>query len=333
MLVAVYSSKPYDEEHLLAANTRHGHELRFFRTHLDEQTATLAEGARAVCVFVNDQLTQPVLRRLRELGVRLIALRCAGFNNVDVAAAASLGLTVARVPAYSPDAVAEHAVGLILSLNRKLHRAYARVREGNFSLDGLCGFDVRGKVVGIVGTGTIGVCFARIMAGFGCRLLAFDPKPNPDCIALGAEYVSLSELLAHSDIISLHCPLLPATRHIIDERALAAMKPGAMLINTGRGGLVDTAALIRALKSRHLGCLGLDVYEEEESLFFDDHSSDIIDDDVFARLLTFPNVLITAHQGFLTNEALDNISRTTLSNITNFEQGTEPVFRVASAEG
>jgi D-lactate dehydrogenase len=291
-------------------------------------TAPLAEGFPAVCAFVNDQLDAEVLNALHDGGTRLIALRSAGFNHVDLARAASLGMRVARVPAYSPYAVAEHAVALILTLNRKLHRAYARVREGNFSLDGLLGFEVHGSTVGIIGTGKIGVAFARIMSGFGCRLLAHDPYPNAECEKLGVEYVELPTLFGASDIIALHAPLMPATVHLIDEAALGQMKDGVMLVNTSRGALVDTRAVIDALKSGRLGGLGLDVYEEEEELFFEDFSDQVITDDVFARLLTFPNVVITGHQGFFTTSALQNIADTTVANITAFETGEGEIHEV-----
>ncbi|HEX2190790.1 MAG TPA: 2-hydroxyacid dehydrogenase, partial [Longimicrobiaceae bacterium] len=319
--VAVFSSKPYDQQSLAAANLGHGHELAFLEPRLTPETAPLAHGFPAVCAFVNDQLSAPVLRALAAGGTRLVALRSAGFNHVDVPAAAELGLTVARVPAYSPHAVAEHAVGLILALDRKIHRAYNRVREGNFSLDGLLGFDLHGRTVGTVGTGKIGEGFARIMAGFGCRLLAHDPFPRPEVEALGVRYVPLDELFAESDVVALHCPLTPETHHVVDAGALARMKDGVMLVNTGRGALVDTRAVIAALKSGKIGSLGLDVYEEEAGLFFEDHSQHVIADDVFARLLTFPNVLVTAHQGFFTVEALRGIAETTLANVAAFERG------------
>jgi D-lactate dehydrogenase len=270
---------------------------------------------------VNDALDRTVLETLAAHGTRLVALRSAGFNNVDLAAARDLGITVARVPAYSPHAVAEHAVGLILALDRKIHRAYARVREGNFSLSGLVGFDLFGRTVGVVGTGKIGLAFARIMAGFGCRLLATDPARSTEAEGLGVRYVELDELLAGSDVVSLHCPLTPETRHLLDARRIRLMRRGAMLINTGRGALVETRAVIDGLKSGHIGHLGLDVYEEEEALFFEDRSQVVIQDDVFMRLLTFPNVIVTAHQGFFTREALHNIAETTLANVTAFERG------------
>jgi D-lactate dehydrogenase len=284
-----------------------------------------------VCAFVNDRLDREVLGLLAAGGTRLVALRSAGFNHVDLAAAAELGLTVARVPAYSPHAVAEHAAGLILTLNRKFHRAYARVREANFSLNGLAGFDLCGRTVGIVGTGRIGAVLARIMHGFGCRLLAHDLAPNPECEALGARYVALDDLFREADIVSLHCPLTPATRHLVNGARLALMKHGAMLINTGRGALIDTPAVIAALKSGRLGHLGLDVYEEEEELFFEDRSMTVVQDDVFMRLLTFPNVVVTAHQGFFTEDALTAIARVTLANVTAFETGKGELHRVERA--
>jgi D-lactate dehydrogenase len=324
MRVAVFSAKPYDVTFLSAAGQARGHELQFFEARLRLDTAPLAAGFPAVCAFVNDSVDAEVLARLAAGGTRLVALRSAGFNNVDLGAAARLGVTVTRVPAYSPHAVAEHTVALILALNRKVHRAWARVREGNFSLDGLLGFDLVGRTAGIVGTGKIGATVTRILAGFGCRLLAFDPVPDPGCVALGAAYVPLETLLAASDIVTLHCPLTPETRHLVDAAALARMKPGAMLINTGRGALVDTPAVIDALKSGHLGYLGLDVYEEEAPLFFEDRSWRVLQDDVFARLLTFPNVVVTGHQGFFTAEALTAIAETTLQSVSEFAEGRVP---------
>lgn len=320
MNIAVFSTKPYDRMFLEAANAAHGHELIYFEPRLTRETSALAAGFPAVCVFVNDQLDATVLAALARQETRLIALRCAGFNNVDLAAAREVGLTVVRVPAYSPHAVAEHTLGLVLALNRKIHRAYARVREGNFALDGLLGFDLYGQTVGIVGTGQIGAVVARIMGGFGCRILAHDPFPNPECEALGARYVALPELFADSDMITLHCPLTPQTRHLIDAQALQQMKPGVMLINTSRGALIDTPSVTEALKSGKIGYLGLDVYEEEADLFFEDLSNIVLQDDVFARLLTFPNVIITGHQAFFTRNALERIAETTLANITTFEQ-------------
>jgi D-lactate dehydrogenase len=321
MKVAVFGTKAYDRRFLEAANANYGHELVFFEPHLTCDTAVLASDFPAVSVFVNDQLDEKTLKALAEQGPRLIALRSAGFNHVDLTAATELGITVVRVPAYSPYAVAEHTIGLILTLNRKIHRAYNRVREGNFSLDGLLGFDLHDRTVGIVGTGKIGVIVAQILKGFGCQLLAYDLHPNPECEAVGAKYVELSELFATADIVTLHCPLTRETHHLIDAQALEQMKQGVMLINTSRGALIDTEAVIGALKSKKIGYLGLDVYEQESDLFFEDLSDAVIQDDVFQRLLTFPNVLITGHQAFFTENALKNIAETTLANITDIEQG------------
>jgi D-lactate dehydrogenase len=329
MRVAVFSTRPHDRTFLSGANGASRHELVFLEARLDATTVAAAEGAQAVCVFVNDRLDAGVLRALHQAGVRLVALRCAGFNNVDLAAAAALGIAVARVPEYSPDAVAEHTVALVLTLNRKIHRAYNRVREGNFALEGLLGFDLHGRTVGVVGTGRIGTCFARIMAGFGCRVLATAPEVNPECEALGVHYVDLRTLLERSDIVSLHCPLTPQTRHLIDAAALARMKHGAMLVNTSRGAMVDTQAVIAALKTGQLGSLGLDVYEEEADLFFRDLSGEVLHDDQFARLLTFPNVVITGHQAFFTADALRAIAETTFGNLDSFEERGHPTHPVS----
>lgn len=320
MKVAVFSAKNYDREFLTAANAS-SHELHFFEPHLSEETAGLAAGFEAVCVFVNDRVDSTIIAKLSGVGVRLIALRCAGYNNVDLKAAKKHDIVVVRVPGYSPYAVAEHTLGLMLALNRKLHRAYNRVREGNFALDGLLGFDLHGKTAGIIGTGRIGTVVARILTGFGCQILAFDPMPDETCRSLGVRYVQLDELLAQSDMITLHCPLTPDNKHMIDASALTKMRDGVMLINTSRGALIDTIAAIEALKSGKLGYLGLDVYEEEEQIFFEDRSGLIISDDVFSRLLTFPNVIITGHQAFFTREAMENIASTTIDNITKFESG------------
>ena len=322
MRTLVYSSQTYDRESFLGAQVAADIELHFQPARLTLDTVALADQYEVVCAFINDDLSAPVLEQLAAGGTKLIALRSAGFNHVDLAVAQRLGLSVVRVPAYSPHAVAEHAVALILSLNRHLHRAYNRTRDGDFSLHGLTGFDLVGKTVGVVGTGQIGATFARIMAGFGCQLLAYDPYPNPVVEALGARYLPLDELLAEAQIISLHCPLNEHTRHLINPDSLARMQYGAMLINTGRGALVNTPALIDALKSGQLGYLGLDVYEEEAQLFFEDRSDLPLQDDVLARLLTFPNVVITAHQAFLTKEALGAIAQTTLDNITGWAAGS-----------
>jgi D-lactate dehydrogenase len=329
MRVAVFSTKPYDRQFLDAANASARHELAYLEPRLTLETAALTRGVTAVCAFVNDALPAEVLEALAAGGIRLVALRCTGFNNVDLAAARKLGLTVARVPEYSPHAVAEHAVTLVLALNRNIHRAYARVREGNFALEGLLGFDMKGRTVGVVGTGRIGAAFARILAGFGCTILAVDPAPDAACIAAGVRYVELPELLAASDIISLHCPLTPATHHLIDAAALARLRPGAMLINTSRGAVIDTPAVIAALKDGRLGHLGLDVYEEEADLFFEDLSDKVIQDDVFARLLSFPNVLVTGHQAFFTADALQGIAATTIANITAFERDGRAVYEIS----
>jgi D-lactate dehydrogenase len=319
--VAVFSTKSYDQRFLENANQAHNHQLAFYETRLTPDTTPLAKGFEAVCAFVNDELNRAVLKRLREGGTRFIALRSAGFNHVDLGAAADLGLRVARVPAYSPAAVAEHTLALVISLNRKVHRAYNRVRDGNFSLEGLLGFDLEGKTVGVIGTGKIGATFARIMLGLNCRVLAFDPHPNPQCEAMGVAYLDLAALLSESDIISLHCPLTTETYHLINQGTLKRVKRGVMLINTGRGALIDTPAVVEALKSGIIGYLGLDVYEEEEELFFRDLSGHVIQDDTFARLQTFPNVVMTGHQAFFTREALTQIAETTLGNLTAFEKG------------
>jgi D-lactate dehydrogenase len=321
MKVAVFSTQSYDRQFLDAANQVHGHELIYLQPRLTAETAPLAVGCIGVCVFINDELNEVTLKGLAAQGVRLIALRAAGFNNVDLSAAHALGLTVVRVPAYSPYAVAEFAAALVLSLNRKIHRAYHRVRDDNFSLNGLMGFDLHGSTVGIIGTGRIGQCFAQIMHGFGCQLLGYDPYPNPACQSLGMAYVELPALLRAADIVSLHCPLVPENYHLISTTTLAHLKPGAMLINTSRGALLDTVAVIAAIKAGTIGALGIDVYEQEEELFFQDLSDTIIQDDTFQLLQSFPNVIITAHQGFFTSNALKNIAETTLANMTDFSQG------------
>lgn len=322
MKVAVFSTKPYDREFLTRANSvlPLPHELVFHEAQLNPQSALLAQGCTAVCCFVNDHLDESVLQQLSALGIKLIALRCAGFNQVDLVAAKELGLVVARVAEYSPHAVAEHALGLILMLNRNLHRAYHRVRENDYSLNGLLGFDLVNKTVAVIGTGKIGQVFANIMQGLGCRVIAYDPQPTPLLSAKGVSYVALSDIWPSADIISLHCPLNSNTHHLINAERIAQMKNGAMLINTGRGGLIDTPAVIDGLKSKKIGYLGLDVYEEEGDLFFEDNSNALLQDDVFARLLTFPNVVITGHQAFFTREALTAIADITLANISHFER-------------
>lgn len=327
MRIAVFSTKPYDERHLRDANQKR-HQLIFHEERLSSKTAALANGGDVVCAFVNDDVGAEVIGELSKAGIRLIALRSAGFNHVDLAAAERAGIAVARVPAYSPHAVAEHTIALILTLNRKTHRAYNRVREGNFELDGLMGFDLHGKTIGIVGTGQTGSIVARILVGFGCTVLTHDPAENPACTALGVRYVDRDTLLGQSDIITLHCPLTPQTYHLVDLAAVDKMKAGVMLINTSRGAVVDTSALLAGLKSGVIGHLGLDVYEEEEQLFFEDLSHTFIRDDVFARLLTFPNVLITGHQAFFTAEALAAIAQTTIANVSAFESDGTPLHPV-----
>lgn len=313
--IRVFSAKSYDREGFTQANERHGHDLVFLDARLEPATVELAAGAPAVCVFVNDVVSAPVLDALAAGGTECVALRCAGYNNVDVAQAERLGLTVVHVPAYSPNAVAEHTLALILALNRRIHRAYNRVRDGNFALDGLVGVDLAGKTVGVVGTGRIGAIVARLLWHLRCRVLAVDPYEDEHLLELGAEYVDLERALAESDIITLNCPLTAETHHLVDAEAISRMRRGVMLVNTGRGALIDTAAVVDGLKSGQIGSLALDVYEEEADLFFVDRSEEILDDDVFARLLTFHNVLITAHQAFLTREALAAIAETTLSNV------------------
>jgi D-lactate dehydrogenase len=317
---AVFDTKPYDREALERASAGHGIEWHFLEFRLSEETADAVKNAQAVCAFVNDKLDRPCLEELAKNGVQLVALRSAGFNHVDVESAKRLGLTVTRVPAYSPHAVAEHAVALLLTLNRKTHRAFNRVRELNFSLSGLVGFDLFGKTTGIVGTGKIGRITGEILRGFGMRVLAYDRSPDREWAhQTGVEYIeSLPALLQNSDVVSLHTPLTPETRYTIRAETIALMKPGSILINVSRGALVDTKALIRALKSGHIGGVGLDVYEEEEGIFFEDLSGEVLHDDELARLLTFPNVLITSHQAFLTREALSEIARTTVTNIAAF---------------
>lgn len=338
MRVAVFSTKSYDREFLNRANASVGHELSFYEAKLSEQTAKLAEGFPAVCAFVNDVIDAGVVAQLARQGVRLIALRCAGFNNVDLKATEAAGICVARVPSYSPHSVAEHTVAMILALNRRLYKAYNRVREGNFALDGLIGFDLNGRTVGVVGTGKIGLTVGRILTAFGCRALAYDVAHNPAAEAIGMQYVPLEQLFAESDIITLHCPLLPATYHLIDGKAIEQMKRGVMLVNTSRGALVDTVEVIRGLKSGVIASMGMDVYEEEEELFFQDLSGRVLQDDVFARMLTFPNVLVTAHQAFFTSDALEAIARETMANVSAFEQGKPPPGlttsqRVVAGEG
>lgn len=327
MKIAFFSAKKYDKEFF--NRYRGNHDIIYFEAPLHEQTADLAKGCNAVCLFVNDTLNATVLTKLAALGIQLAALRCAGFNNVDLAAAKANHIRVVRVPAYSPHAVAEHAVALVLTLNRKTHKAYNRIREGNFSLERLTGFDLFGKTVGVIGTGKIGQVFCHIMKGFGCHVLAFDIIANKDMEAAGVEYLPLADVLKRSDLVSLHCPLNEQTRHIINAQTINMMKPGVMLINTSRGALINTPDVIQALKTGHIAYLGLDVYEQEETLFFNDLSENIIQDDDILRLISFPNVLITAHQGFFTEEALVQIAQVSIANISDFEAGLPLVNALA----
>ncbi len=319
MRIAVFSSRSYDEQFFSSVDSNH--ELTFHDARLNATTLALARGYPAVCVFVNDVVDREVLNDLSQHGLKVVALRCAGFNNVDLVAAEEFGVHVVRVPAYSPHSVAEHTFALILALNRRIARASDRVRDGNFRLEGLLGFDLHGRTIGVVGTGKIGECVSHIARGFGCRVLATDVHKNAACVEMGVEYVQMQELFSTSDIITLHCPLMPATHHLIDDDAIIQMKPGVMLVNTSRGGIIDTQAAIRGLKSGHVGSMAIDVYEEEADLFFEDLSDKVIGDDVFSRLLTFPNVLITGHQAFFTSDALEQIASTTLGNVSAIESG------------
>ena len=321
MKITFFSTQPYDKTFFVICNETYGYELEFHKSALDEVNAKLIANSEVVCIFVNDHCNAAVIKILAEKGVKLIALRCAGFNNVDLGAAHEAGIKIVRVPAYSPEAVAEHACALILTLNRKIHKAYNRVREQNFSLQGLLGFDLHGKTVGVIGTGNIGKAFCKIMLGFGCRVMAFDLIANRQMEALGVEYTDITSIFSVADIISLHCPLTDGTRHLVNDDTLALMKDGVMLINTSRGGLIDTKAAIKGLKTAKLGSFGIDVYEQEEKLFFRDLSGDIIQDDTIQRLMSFPNVIITAHQAFFTKEALTQIADVTLDNIKNWSDG------------
>lgn len=321
--IAFFSAKAYDRRGFDEATDALDRQIdiEYLETRLTEQTVQLASGVPAVCAFVNDDLSEPVLKVLAANGTRLVAMRCAGYNNVDIGAASRLGLTVVRVPSYSPNAVAEHTLALMLALNRQIHRAHNRVRDGNFSLDGLVGFDMAGKTAAVIGTGKIGAIVARLLWHLRCDVLAVDPFEDEHLLQLGVRYVSMDEALAGADIVTLNCPLTEQTHHLIDASALPKMKRGVMLVNTGRGPLIDADAAVDALKSGQLGSMALDVYEEEGDLFFEDRSGQILDDDVFARLLTFPNVLITAHQAFLTREALSAIAETTLDNVRTVLDG------------
>lgn len=329
MRIAVFGSKAYDRRFLTAANQAYGHDLTFIEPRLDDATAVLAAGFPAVCVFVNDRLDAAVLEVLAAAGTRYVALRCAGYNNVDLRAAERLGIAVVRVPAYSPHAVAEFTVGLMLALDRNIHRAWARVRENNFALDGLIGRNLHGRTVGVIGTGQIGALVARnLRLGFGCQVLASDVAPDPALEAIGVRYTDPADLLAASDVVTLHCPLTPDTRHIIDAGAIARAREGLMIVNTSRGALIDTPALIEGLKARKLGGVALDVYEQEADLFFEDLSNEIVQDDLFQRLLTFPNVIVTGHQAFLTEEALAAIAETTLASLSDAEAGRALQHRI-----
>ncbi|KQM79620.1 hydroxyacid dehydrogenase [Sphingomonas sp. Leaf22] len=334
MRVAVFGARSYDRLFLTVSNAGHGHDLRFIDAPLDPLTASLSRDCRAICAFVNDRLDGEVLTILRGNGVEIAALRCAGYNNVDLKAADQLGIAITRVPAYSPHAVSEFTIALLLALDRKIPRAWARVRENNYALDGLVGRNLHRRTVGVVGTGQIGALVARTLRlGFGCEVIASDPAPDPALEAIGVEYVSVDALLKRAEIVSLHCPLTPETRHLIDAQRLADMKPGALIVNTSRGALIDSKALVDALKARHLGGVALDVYEQEAGIFFDDLSNEIIDDDVLQRLLTFPNVLVTGHQAFLTEEALAAIAETTLTSLSDFEAGRPLLHRLRATNG
>ncbi len=320
MKVAVFSTQAHDRFFLDQANQKYGHDLTYYDAPLTSLTAQQAASFPVVCLFVNDLANAEILSILAAGNTRLIALRCTGFNQVDLVCAQKLGLKIVRVTDYSPHSVAEHATTLLLALNRKIHRAWNRTREGNFSLEGLMGFDLYGKTIGVIGTGKIGQAFIRIMQGFGCHIIATDPLPDPNLIQQGVRYVSLQEVAQHADILSLHCPLTSENHHMIDQSILEIMRPGALLINTGRGALLDTKAAIQQLKNKHLGGLGLDVYEQESELFFRNLSDQIITDDLIERLLTFPNVIITGHQGFFTREAIQTICETTLESINDFSE-------------
>lgn len=321
MKIAIYSTKSYDRKYIELINAKYNFDLEFFDFMLNESTARLAEHCEVVCIFVNDNGSRKVLEKLARLGVKIVALRCAGFNNVDLKAAQELGIQVVRVPAYSPEAVAEHTIGLMMTLNRRIHRAYQRTREANFSLEGLIGFNMHGRTVGVIGTGKIGIAVMRILKGFGMNILAYDPFKNPVVEELGGQYVELDELYAKSHVITLHCPATPENYHLLNREAFAKMKDGVMIVNTSRGSLIDTQAAIDALKQRKIGALGMDVYENERDLFFEDKSNEVIQDDIFRRLSSCHNVFLTGHQAFLTEEALTNIADVTLSNVYKLKSG------------
>ncbi|MEO9480446.1 MAG: 2-hydroxyacid dehydrogenase [Maribacter dokdonensis] len=323
MNIAVFSTKSYDQEYFEKYNAEYDYNFSFYETALNPDTAKLSADCNVVCVFVNDVVNEETIKILSANGIELIALRCAGYNNVDLEAADKEGIKVVRVPAYSPEAVAEHALALILTLNRKTHKAYNRVREGNFSLKNLIGFNLSNKTIGIIGTGKIGATFSKLLKGFGSKLIAYDIAENEELVAAGVEFLPLEEVCKQSDIISLHCPLNKHTKHIINKASIAKMKDGVMIVNTSRGALIKTEDAIAGLKDRKIGYLGIDVYEQEENLFFEDHSEHIIQDDMILRLLSFPNVLITSHQAYFTKEAMDQITTITLNNIKSFETGSE----------
>ncbi len=328
MKIAFFSTKSYDKVYFNAYLPKTNHQITYFEDYLNLDTVSLSDGYDAVCVFVNDKITSKLIDKLHQKGIKVIALRSAGFNHVDLEAAEKRGIKVLRVPAYSPEAVAEHTVALILTLNRKTHKAFNRVRENNFSIDGLTGFNLFKKTIGVIGTGAIGKAFCKIMLGFGCKVLAFDPYPSDEVIEMGIKYVDKETLLKESDIISLHCPLTPETKHLIDGESITKMKKAVRIVNTSRGALIDTKAVIQGLKTSQIGFLGIDVYEQEEKLFFKDLSEEVIQDDVLMRLMTFPNVLITSHQAFLTEEALQEITKITLDNLKAFEENKELVNEV-----
>jgi D-lactate dehydrogenase len=326
MKIAIFSTHQYDRQFFDRFNT--GHELTYFELALNEKTASLTEGFDAICIFVNDTVNKDVITILQENGIKIIALRCAGYNNVDIVTANTMGIVVVRVPSYSPEAVAEHTLALILALNRKTHKAYNRVREGNFSLEKLMGFNLYKSKAAIIGTGHIGKAVCRILKGFGCEINAYDIYPDPTLVAEGVVYKSFEATVANADIVSLHCPLTDETRHMINKDTLKLFKHGAMLINTSRGALIKTIDVINAIKTGQLGYLGLDVYEQEGKLFFHDLSEDLIQDDLIMRLISFPNVLITSHQGFFTDEAMSQIATTTFNNIDSFANGDELLNKV-----
>ncbi len=330
MKIACFSTKSYDRTSFDRILPDSGHSFSYFEAKLDIHTVSLAEGYQAICSFVNDHIDASIMKKLERMGIRLIALRCAGYNQIDLDAAAEHGIQIVRVPAYSPEAVAEHAFALILTLARKTHKAYNRVRDNNFSIEGLTGVNIHGKTVGIIGTGAIGRAFCRIAKGFGCTVLAYDISENEEMKQMGVKYLPLNEVLSQSHIISLHCPLTPETRHMINAETIPKMQKGVALINTSRGALIDTKAVIQALKKEKIGYLGIDVYEQEEHIFFKNLSEEIMQDEQIARLMTFPNVLVTGHQAFLTKEALEQISKTTLANISAFEKG-EPLVNEVKA--